>query len=112
MITSARLTTTGDTLIYQSTGTNAITTIIVCNTGTPNLTDETVNSAIISINITSSAPNNISNDANTIVKNLTVPAGETVVFSEERMVLDNGNQLRVTASQSNLISVTVSTLPV
>jgi hypothetical protein len=112
MITSTYLTTSGDTLVYQSSGTNAVTTIIICNTGTPNLTDETINSASITINITSIAPNNISNAANIIVKNLIVPAGETVFFAEERMVLDNGNQVRVTASQPNLISVTVSTLPV
>jgi hypothetical protein len=112
MITSTRLNTTGDTVIYTSSGTNAITTIIVCNTGTPNLSDETVNSVVITMNVTSAAPNNISNDDNTIVKNLIVPAGETVIFSEERMVLDNNNQLRMTANQSNLISVTVSTLPV
>ena len=112
MITSVQLTTTGDSLVYQSSGTNAITTIIICNTGAANLTDETVNSCTLTLNITSSAPNNVSTDANTIIKDLIVPAGETVFFSEERIVLDNGNQIRANANQSNLISITVSTLPV
>lgn len=112
MITSAQLTGTGDTLIYQSSGTNAITTIIICNTGAPNLTDESVNSCTLTLNITSTAPNNVSTAANTIIKDLIIPAGETVFLSEERVVLDNGNQIRATASQANLLSITVSTLPV
>lgn len=112
MITSVQLTTTGDSLVYQSSGTNAITTIIICNTGTPTFTDESINSCTVTLNVTSTAPNNVSTDANTIIKNLIVPAGETVFLSEERIVLDNGNQIRATADQSNLLSITVSTLPV
>ena len=54
---------------------------------------------------------------NTIVKNLIVPAGETVFFSDERIVLRGatsyGNdQIRATASVGNLLSITVSALPV
>jgi hypothetical protein len=112
MITSIQLTTAGDTLVYQSSGTNAVTTIIICNTGTPDLNDETVNSSLLTLNLTSEEPNDQSNDANTIIKNLIIPAGETVFLSEERIVLDNGNQIRATASEENLLSITVSTLPV
>ena len=122
MIYSTRLTTTGDTLVYTSsttgaaigggvTGqTNAVTSIIVCNTGTPNLTDETINSANLTLNLVLSG--GVSNDTNTIVKNLTVPAGETVFFSDERIVLSPGDQIRATSSASNLLSITVSSLPV
>ncbi len=122
MIYSTRLTTTGDTLVYTSsttgaaigggvTGqTNAVTSIIVCNTGTPNLTDETINSANLTINLV--AAGGVSNDTNTIVKNLTVPAGETVFFSDERIVLSPGDQIRATASSANLLSITVSSLQV
>jgi hypothetical protein len=122
MIYSTRLTTTGDTLVYTSTTTgaaigpgvtgqtNAVTSIIVCNTGTPNLTDETVNSANLTLNLVVSG--GVSTDTNTIVKNLTVPAGETVFFSDERIVLSSGDQIRATASAANLLSITVSSLPV
>ncbi len=122
MIYSTRLTTTGDTLVYTSsttgaaigggvTGqTNAVTSIIVCNTGTPNLTDETINSANLTLNLVISG--GVSNDTNTIVKNLTVPAGETVFFSDERIVLNPGDQIRATASSANLLSITVSSLQV
>jgi hypothetical protein len=127
MIYSTRLTTSGDTLVFTSTSTgapvggavvaqdNAITNIIVCNTGTPNLTDETVNSCTLTLNLV--AAGGVSSDTNTIVKNLIVPAGETVFFSDERIVLKGsttyGNdQIRATSSVGNLLSITVSALPV
>lgn len=124
MIYSTRLTTNGDTLVFTSSTTgapiagavvgqvSAITTIIVCNTGTPDLTDETVNSANLTLNLTSYAQGLSSSATNTIVTNLTIPAGETVFFSDERIVLSAGDQIRATASTGNLLSITVSALPV
>jgi hypothetical protein len=122
MIYSTQLTTTGDTLVYTSstTGaaiglgvsgqTNAVTCIIVCNTGTPDLANETSNSSLLTLNLVISG--GVSTNTNTIVKNLIVPAGETVFFSDERIVLNPGDQIRATASVSNLLSITVSSLPV
>ena len=127
MIYSTRLTTSGDTLVFTSTSTgapvggavvaqdNAITNIIVCNTGTPNLTAETVNSCTLTLNLVPAG--GVSSDTNTIVKNLIVPAGETVFFSDERIVLrgETGygtDQIRATSSVGNLLSITVSALPV
>jgi hypothetical protein len=127
MIYSTRLTTNSDTLVFTSTTTgapiggaivaqdNAITNIIVCNTGTPDLTDETVNSVLLTINLVASG--GVSSDTNTIVKNLIVPAGETVFFSDERIVLRGdvsygADTIRATASSGNLLSITVSALPV
>lgn len=122
MIYSTQLTTTGDELVYTSsttgaaigggvTGqTNAITTIIVCNTGAPSLTDETVNSSTLTLNLVVSG--GVSSAVNTIVKNLIVPAGETIFFSDEKIILSPGDQIRATAGTSNLLSITVSSLPV
>ncbi len=110
MITSTRLTNNIDTAVYTSVGSTAITTMAICNTGTPDLQDETVNSTTLTVNLVSSG--GTSNDANTIIKNLIIPAGETVFLSEERIVLDNGDQIRATASVGQLLSVTVSTLVV
>lgn len=125
MIYSTRLTTTGDTLVFTSTSTgapiggavvpkdNAITNIVVCNTASPDLTDETVNSAKLTLNLVVSG--GVSSDTNTIVKELTIPAGETVFFSEERIVLTGNtsygaDMIRATASVGNLLSITVSAL--
>lgn len=122
MIYSTQLTTTGDELVYTSsttgaaigggvTGqTNAITTIIVCNTGAPSLTDETVNSSTLTLNLVISG--GVSSAVNTIVKNLIVPAGETIFFSDEKIILSPGDQIRATAGTANLLSITVSSLPV
>jgi len=125
MIYSTLLTTTGPTIVYASTTTgdtavgdppvpplsvNAITTIAFCNVGAPDLADETVNSANIDIQL---VPYNIAAATkHYVVKSLTVPAGETVFFSDERIILNGGDKVVVTASAANLIAVTVSSMPV
>jgi hypothetical protein len=125
MITQGRITTStisSPTRIYtssQSGGvigggnlgqTSAITTIMLCNTGTPDASDESVDLANVNIylvkNTESASVNNI------VVSNLPVPAGETVFFSEERIILDSGDGVWVGADAANLITVTVSSLPV
>jgi len=90
--------------------TNAVTTISLCNTGTPNLSDETVNSVVVDIYFVKKGKVPIA--GNKVVSSLTVPAGETVFFSEERMVLDGGDMIYVEVDTSDLIAVSVSTLPV
>ena len=122
MIYSTRLNSTSDSLIYTSSSTgapigagvvgqeNAVVSIIVCNTGTPDLADETVNSCTLTMNLVQSG--GVSNDTNTIVKSLIIPAGETIFFSDEKIVLSSGDEIRATASVSNLVSITVSALAV
>jgi hypothetical protein len=110
-ISPTRLTTTGDTTLYTSIGgTNAITLIIVCNTGLPNPSNESENSCTLQLNLVPFGSG--SSDSNAIVKNLVVPAGETIFFSEERVVLGEGDSLRGRASSSNLLTITVSTIGV
>jgi hypothetical protein len=92
--------------------TSAITTIILCNTETPTLSDETVNSANVNIYLVSPNKGGIVGAGTLVVSNLTVPAGETVFFSEERIVLDAGDQVWVGSTRANAITVTISTLPV
>lgn len=120
-IAQARITGTTATTVYTSTGSNAITTIAVCNTGAPNSTDETINACLLDLYIVASgdqpdtsgkagAPGSYT--GNQIISQLTVPAGETVFLSEERIVLSNGDFISVVAGTGNLLSITVSTLPV
>jgi len=109
-IANTRLTTTGLTTVYTSSGNNAITTIIVCNTGTVDLTDETVRASDLDLYL---VPNSSSaTEATRIISKLTIPAGETVFFSEERMVLDGGDEIYVGTSSASKIAVTVSSLAV
>ncbi len=120
MIFSKQLTTTGDEAVYYSTSTGlvggtgqhrAITTMIVCNTVSPDETDETTDGCNLTLNICgTTSPNNVSTDANTIVKDLLIPPGETVFFSDEKIILGPGDSIRATASIANHLSITVSTM--
>ena len=121
----AGTTMTTPTIVYTSSGNNAVTCIAICNTGTVSLTDETSESVDVNVYIVS--PNGGA-DNNTItggtakslvVKQLTIPAGETVFFNDEKFVLADEDEIRVGYQMSNaaspvasLLNVTVSTLPV
>ena len=113
-IANTRLTTTGITTVYTSSGNNAITTIIVCNTGTVDLTDETVRASDLDLYLVPSS--GTTDESTRIISKLTIPAGETVFFSEERVVLSTGDMIRAQCSSTGgvggLLTITVSTLPV
>jgi hypothetical protein len=81
-----------------------------CNTGTVNITDEAVNTCLVSMHLVASGDS--PDAANTVVSRLTVPAGETVFFSDEKFVLDAGDEVWVATSVGSLVAVTISTLPV
>ena len=104
-------TTTGGPIGGAVTGrTNAVTTIAMCNTAAPNAADETINAVNVNIYIVRSGKSY--GNGNLIVSNLTVPAGETVFFSEERIVLESGDEIWIGTSATSRLSVTVSTLAV
>jgi hypothetical protein len=109
-ILNTRLVTTVPTSVFISNGNNAITTIIVCNTGQASLTDETVNAANLTMFFVQKF--GVAFDGNTVVKNLIIPAGETVFFSDEKIILSDGDFISAQASIGNLLTVTVSSLPV
>lgn len=89
------------TTLFTSSGNNAITTVIICNTSGA---DRTLTLHAV--------PNGGSvSTVNMIVNTLIVPAGDTVSFDQEKMVLSNGDSLIAVGSDTGL-SATVSTLPV
>ena len=122
MITSTLSTSTSPTVpvrVFKSTTTgavggtaqvSAVTTIMLCNTASVTLTDETVNSVTANIYLVKSGGSYSA--TNMVVNSLIVPAGETVFFSEERIVLDGNDEIWVGTSAANVLSVTVSSLPV
>jgi hypothetical protein len=118
-------TMTSPTTVYTSSGNNAVTCISICNTGTISLTDETSESVDINIYIVSPSGGGDNTEItggtakSLVVKQLTVPAGETVFFNDEKFVLANTDYIAVGYQMSNaaspvasLLNVTVSTLPV
>jgi hypothetical protein len=114
----AGTTMTIPTPVYTSSGNNAVTCIAICNTGTISLTDETSQSVDINVYIVSPNGGGDNNEItggtakSLVVKQLTIPAGETVFFSEERMVLAAGDKIYVGANTASKIISTVSALPV
>lgn len=89
---------------------NAVTTIALCNTLAPDAADETVNSVTVNIYVVRSGLSY--GPGNLVVSSLVVPAGETVFFSEERMVLASGDQIWIGTSAASRLAVTVSLLAV
>ena len=122
MINSQQLTTTSITKVFTASTTGAaigggvtaqdraVTNIILCNTGAVTPTDESINRTEVDVYLVKSG--NTPVVGNQIVANLTVPAGETVFFSDEKIILDGGDEVHIKANDANLISVTVSSLPV
>lgn len=99
--------------VYISSGNNAITTVIVCNTAaydSANPTSELTNLYLYAVPAggNPSSPNTNT----TIVNGLPIPAGETVTFDQEKMVLSNGDMLVAKSDSPANLVVTVSTLPV
>ena len=89
---------------------NAVTTIALCNTAAPDPADETTNSVTVNIYVVRSGLSY--GPGNLVVSSLVVPAGETVFFSEERIVLASGDQIWVGTSSAAKLAVTVSVLAV
>lgn len=122
MINNQQLTTVSDTKVFTASTTGAalggavtaqnraVTNIILCNTGAVTITDESINRSSVDVYLVKQGDAPI--DANKIVSSLTVPAGETVFFSDEKIILDGGDEVWVKAADANLITVTVSSLPV
>lgn len=112
MITSTTI-TTGDITIpvrtFTATNTGlsggtgqqtAITTIALCNIEEPDLTDETVNSATVNIHFVKNG--STATRRNLVVSNLIVPAGETVFFSDERIILDSNDSIWIGSTDGDI----------
>lgn len=113
MITSQIINSATDTTLYTSTGENAITVMIFCNTGTIVDGNENTNAVKLQLHVISSG--STVSDSFAVVKDLTIPPGETVFFDTERLVLGNGQYIsgRLLATSGNgSITATISTLAV
>lgn len=110
-IVNAAIQTT-NTPIYTSVGNNAITTVIVCNTAVFDELNPTSGQTNLYLYAVPSGKTAGVNAETTIVNGLPIPAGETVTFDQEKMVLANGDSIVAKSdSPANLVA-TVSTLPV
>jgi len=90
-----------NTTLSSGSGERAITTVIVCNTSVSDLT----------LTLYAVANGNSAGTGTMIVNALTVPAGDTISFDQEKMVLSSGDSLIAVGSSTGL-TATVSTLAV
>ena len=109
-ITSAAITTSTTTPVYTSTGSNAITCIVICNlfqfdAGNP--ANHTTNFYLYAKH-GGGAPS----DVNLIVNGLPITAGETLSLDQEKLVLENGDALYAKADDGSTLVMTISTLAV
>lgn len=101
---------TSNTQLASGSGVRAITTVIVCNVNEYNPSTPTVGLAHLSLYAVPSG-SSIGNPQ-LIVNKLPIPAGETVTFDQEKMVLDSGDELYAVSDIATTLVATVSTLVV
>jgi len=98
----------------------AITNIMVCNTYSPTGPSAASRTAIFDMHFienSGGSPGTLDNSTTTVVRQLSLPAGETFTFDSEKIVLEAGDRVSFVASPdigSNLtdLAATVSYLEV
>lgn len=101
---------TANTDLYVSLGNTAVTCIWVCNTATYNPLDPSSGLTYLDVHFVKQGQGITT--TNLIVNQLPVPAGETVTFDTEKIILDNGDKVVASsAAPANLVA-TISTISV
>ena len=109
-INSAAITGGSYTTLYTSSGNNAVTCIWICNTATYDPNNPTTGLTYLDIHFVKSSAGVTT--TNQVVNQLPVPAGESVTFDTEKMILENGDTVVMyTPAPYNLVA-TISTIPV
>jgi len=111
-ISNIEINATTPAAIYTSSGNNAITTIIVCNKVTFNPADPLSGQTNLYLYAVPAADGTTIQDKHLIVNGLPIPAGETVSFDQEKMVLANNDKLYAKSDSPANLVVTLSTLVV
>lgn len=103
---------TGYASAYTSSGNNAITSIIFCNTQAYNPSNPSANIDYLYVYaVPSGDPVDPPNANSIIVNGLPIPAGETVSLDQEKLVFETQDKL-VAKCTNGYIVATVSTLAV
>jgi len=98
-ITNSQLSSTAKTEVFVGSGENAITCIILCNTSLS--VDATVTVWAVPAAVAAG-------DANMIMNEISLPAGETFSMDTERFILNDFDSIQAQASQNLIITATVS----
>lgn len=98
-ITNSQLSSTAKTEVFVASGENAITCVILCNTSLT--TDASVSVWAVPAAVAAG-------DANKILNEIELPAGETFSMDTERLILADGDSIQAQASQNLIVTATVS----
>lgn len=103
-ISSTLITNSPNTIFTVPSGQEvALTTLFFCNYSGSDVTLQSLNLV----------PNgNSASDTNRIIKDLSIPAGETLTFDTEKIVLSSGDFVSAVASDNSRLNVTLCTLQV
>lgn len=112
-----------NTVIFTAEGDKMISTIILCNTATADSFNPDNNMAYLTLHLVRNGAGytnppglpaqGTASNTNKIVTALAVPAGETVFFDTERIVLERGDQvIGYVESGSEQLSCTISTVDI
>ena len=113
-----------DTIIFESPGDIMISTIIFCNTAVADPFNPDNNMAYLTMHLVRNGaglttppglfpPQEFVSPANMIISNLAIPAGETVFFDSERIVLRPGDRVvGMVESGAQQLSCTISTVDI
>lgn len=97
----------------------AITTIIFCNTYTPDFSNPNLGEATFDLHLITSAEilsagsaNAAVGNINRVINGLNLKAGESYSFDSEKLILSEGDVVQVVAALSGNLSATVSYLEI
>lgn len=88
------------TTIFQSSGTNVVTSLYFCNTNTGTLT----------FNLYLVPAAQIAGHTNIVYYTVQIAASDTYVIDTEKIMLDNGDTIQATTTIAGLIVATISSM--
>lgn len=103
------------TVLFTAVGDKMIATMIFCNTQNADPYNEDNNMSYLDLHLVKGGGGaGNATKTNQIVKALPIPAGETVFFDTERIVLQNNDQVIgfVQSGNSEFVSCTISTVDI
>lgn len=103
-----------NTTVFQSTGDNAITSIIVCNLNPFDELNPANNTYTVSLYVVPAleVSGSTTLPKHTIVNELPITAGETLSLDQEKLVLSNGDTVFAVSDVADQLAITFSSLPV
>ena len=96
--------------IFVATGDKMISTMIFCNQELPNPYQDDSNVTYLDIHLVRYL--DVATTTNRIVNALMIPAGETVFFDTERIVLQDGDKVVAVTTSPAVITCTISTVDI